>query len=121
MTPHARQYLAVVGDIMIPFLLIVLIPVAGVAYVVDHNGKSRQYEASVAACHRGNALRVRLNDRDARYRAAFGEAANVLTNVGTTEAADRLAGVLRRAAEPAPPLPLTNCEAAFERPKWPWQ
>ena len=112
----------VVSNIIVPAILVALIPVMAIGYVLDHNAKVRQYDSNVASCQRGNLLRSRINDRDARNVGAFAEAAKILRMQGTTAAAADLVRAFERAAEKVVPIPLVpDCKRAFDDPRWPWQ
>lgn len=50
-----------VGSIIVPILLLVMIPVLGAVYVANRNQYDQIKGAQVAACERGNAVRIVLN------------------------------------------------------------
>lgn len=106
---------------LVPILLVLCVPVGAALYVADHNAKERQYKSNVAACKRGNLLRVRINTKFMVYDTAFAGAALALEN-SKTDTGKELYRVLNEAATTAPDaLPLTVCEAAFDPPQWFWQ
>lgn len=108
-------------DWLVPILLVLLVPVGAIWYTSEHNSKLRQYRASVAACERGNLLRVRINTKFYVYDQAFAESAKALGNA-TTAVGRKLHDVLGAAAAAAPDqLPLTDCATAFDKPEWFWR
>lgn len=120
MSPASKNALNAVGDVIVPILLVVLIPILAVWYVVDHQGKVRTYNAAIAACERGNLLRERVNAKFAVYDLAFTQAALTLS-ASTTPVGKRLHQVLSDAAQTAPePLPLTPCRKVYDKPEWIW-
>lgn len=48
----------IVANVIVPVLLLVLLPLLGCFWVVDHNTKAGLHANQVASCERGNALRA---------------------------------------------------------------
>lgn len=121
MIHQPRLSLATLVEWLAPVLLVLLVPVGAALYVSDHNSKQRQFDSSVAACERGNKLRVRINTKFMVYDRAFAGAAVALEDAKTATG-KQLYGVLNRAATTAPEaLPLTDCAGAYDAPKWFWE
>lgn len=116
-----KNVVTIAADWIAPIILVLLVPIFATRYVSDHNTRVRAYDASVAACERGNVLRVRINTKFEVYNTAFEEAAKALAN-STTPIGKRLRDVLHAAAVTQPdPVPLTPCLDVYEKPRWFWQ
>ena len=121
MSPRQIRAVHFVTDYFVPALLIVMIPVLMVGYVLEHNSKRRVFAQQLAACERGNLLRIRINHKFAVYDRAFVAAARSLVGA-RTQAGKELHDVLALAAGTAPdPLPLTACRTIYTPPRWFWQ
>lgn len=110
-------------DVIVPIAFVFLIPVLGTFWYLDHQNQQRihdaqhtAYEAQLASCERGNALRARLNEMSDTNAETFGAAAAILTNLSETEAGKRLAEALANASRRQEHFPRVDCKKTIPAP-----
>lgn len=119
------QALHVLGDLIVPFLFILAIPIVAAFYISDRNTKDLLYKNQLSGCYRGNVLRQQLNLNGAVTK-SFAQAAAQNSQVRADEF--RLAGNMRQAvineaaareyegyATAYRVIPLVDCRTTIQR------